>query len=224
MAMTGYQKGNLSVSEVEKNITSLMRSEDKSFNFLKQQLRSAKDIHTKGGHVTRVNSDQIYRVMFDNKRIILDNSEKSDKDMLLDSRPLNKVEEGMLVRYISNLPKSVKYSKNIQNISSRYKSKKEVLFRNFLKALLNDELNLNSNLFKNYRDIVDYIKDYDSSYSISENYIAQLKRRGNFVKVPYNVGKKSKDLFIEGFITYVLIKFPDFNKDGLFTKIDDDKL
>lgn len=205
IAMTGYQRGGLNVSEVQDNISAVMDSDDKSFNFLKKQLRSAKDIYMKGGQVTGVFSDQVYRVMYDNKRIILDDL-NSD---LLDSRPLDKIEEGMLVRYISQLPKTVLYSRNIQSVSSRYKSKDELIIRNFLKALLRNELNLRSDSFNNYREIVSFIKDFRPGYNISENYISQLKRRGNFVRVP-------KTDFGISFVDYVRVRFPEFDGERLF--------
>jgi hypothetical protein len=143
--------------------------------------------------------------MYDNKRIILDNV-NSD---LLDSRPLNNVDEGMLIRYISKMPKTVVYSKNINSVSSKYKSKGEMIVRNFIKALLSDELNLNKDSFNNYKEIVDYIKEFNNVYSISENYISQLKRRGNYVRIPRT---DEGELFVE----YVRNRFPDFDSDGLF--------
>lgn len=206
MAMTGFQKGSMNVSEVRDYVSGIMDTNEKAFNFLKMQLRGAKEIYMKGGQVTSVYSDQMYRVMYDNKRIIIDDINSN----LLDSRPLNNVDEGMLVRYISNLPKTYLYSRNIQSVSAKYKSKDELIIRNFIKALLNNNLNLEKDSFNNYREIVDYIKDFKPEYNISENYISQLKRRGNFVKVPRNE-------FGELFVDYVKIRFPNFDSDGLFT-------
>jgi len=203
--MTGYQRGNLSLSEIKDSILDIINSDDKYFYYLKHQLRSAKDIYMKGGHVTSVYSDQIYRLMYDNKRLIQD-SVNSD---LYDSRPLKDVDEGMLIRYISKLPKTIMYSKNVNSVRCRYKSKGELIVRNFIKALLMNELNLNKDSFKSYKEIVDYIKEFNKEFNISENYISQLKRRGNYVKIP----RTDEGIL---FVDYVRIRFPDFEGNKLF--------
>jgi hypothetical protein len=208
MAMTGYQKGNNKISDVYSNVSDVLLTKEKSFNFLTSRLRSAKDIYLKGGHVTMIYSDQIYRLMFDNKRIILD---KDINVTLFDSKPLKNIEEGKMLRYISKLPKTISYSKMSGSGSiNLYKSNEELMIRNFIKALLRGELNLNSDSFKNYHEIVKFIKDYKSDFTISENYIAQLKRRGNFVKVPRFVG-------CEKFVDHIRKRFKDFDDAGLFS-------
>jgi len=206
--MTGYQKGSNKISDVYSKVSDVLLSKEKSFNFLTSRLRSAKDIYLKGGHVTMIFSDQIYRVMFDNKRVIL------DKDLnvtLFESKPLKNVEEGKMLRYISKLPKTITYSKMSGSGNKNiYKSNEELMIRNFIKALLRDELNLNSKSFKNYNELVNFIKDYKSEFTISENYIAQLKRRGNFVKVPRFLG-------CEKFNDHIRKRFKDFDDAGLFS-------
>src|SRR5688572_14023784 len=107
MAMTGYQKGSNSISDVYELVNKTMDSEEKSFMFLTKQLRSAKEIYLHGGQVTMKYSDQIYRVMYDNKRFIIDKEGEKELDptkTILDSKPLEKVEDGRLLRFVSNLP------------------------------------------------------------------------------------------------------------------------
>jgi hypothetical protein len=135
---------------------------------------------------------------------------EDENSTLLDSKPLNTVEEGSLIRYISKLPKVNLYSKNINNqTSGKYANKLDLAVRNFIRALVKNELNLNSDSFDCYKDIVAYIKNYNSNISISENIISQLKRRGSFCKVPRN----TETLL---FVDYIKIKFPNFDYEGFF--------
>src|SRR3954454_24829960 len=128
MAMTGYQRGNNKITEVYSKVSEVLLTKEKYFNFLTSRLRSAKEIYLKGGHVTMIYSDQIYRLMFDNKRVIL------DKDLnvtLFESKPLKNVEEGKMLRYISKLPKTSSYSKMSGCGSNNlYKSNEELMIRN----------------------------------------------------------------------------------------------
>jgi hypothetical protein len=181
---------------------------DKELTFIQKQLRSGKDIFKHGGHVTDVLSDKLFRLIYDNKRFIIEDDNKT----LLDSRHLNTIAEGSLLRFISKLPKTSLYSKNMSNpVSGKYKSKIELYVRNFIKALLNNMLGLDSNVFQTYDEIIMYLKDFDSKISISANSITQLKRRGSFNKVPRNP---------EGllFVDYIKIKFPKFESDEFFKK------
>jgi hypothetical protein len=180
MAATGFQKGAASLSEVQRLFLEKLKSDDKSLLFLRSSLRSALDIYKEGGHVTRTYSDQIFRIMYDNKRIIVDSD-----NTLFDSIPLRQADIGELLRYISSLPKTKQYSRNSSSINlNKYNSNIELITRNFVKALLNNQLGLNLNSFENYKHIVSYLRKYDNDIKISENYISQLKRRGSFVKVP----------------------------------------
>jgi hypothetical protein len=210
MAATGFQKGAASLNEVQNLFIDKLKSDDKSLLFLRTSLRSALDIYKEGGHVTRTYSDQIFRLMYDNKRLIIDSD-----NTLLDSKPLNKADIGELLRYISNLPKSKQYSRNSNTVNlNKYNSNIELFARNFVKALLVNELGLNINSFENYKHIVSYLKKYNSDIKINENYISQLKRRGMFVKVPWSIEN-------DKFANYVKLKFPNFDsnkfwKEGSF--------
>jgi len=205
LAATGFQRGNLSLQEIH-NLFLETLLKDKELFFIQKQLRSGKDIFKKGGHVTDILSDKIYRLLYDNKRFIIEEKGKT----LLDSRPLNTIDEGSLLRYISKLPKVSLYSINISNPNSgKYKNKQDLMVRNFIRALLNNMFNLNSDYFKNYAEIIEYLKEFDKSISISENSISQLKRRGFFTKVPRNA---ESELFVD----YIKIKFPNFEEKEWF--------
>lgn len=205
MAATGFQKGSASLSEIQSLFFDKLKSNDKTLLFLRSSLRSALDIYKEGGHVTRTYSDQVFRLMYDNKRIIVDSN-----NTLLDSVPLNKADIGELLRYIGNLPKTKQYSRNSSSANlNKYSNNIELIVRNFVKALLNNQLGLDINSFENYKHIVSYLSKYSNDIKISENYISQLKRRGSFVKVPWSIEN-------EKFVNYVKLKFPNFDSNKIW--------
>lgn len=205
VATTGFQRSNYTLEEVYELFLNKLKG-NKEINFIQTQLRSGKDIFKKGGNVTNVLSERTFRLLYDNKRFIIEDNQKT----LLDSRPLNTIHEGSLLRYISKLPKTTFYAKNMSSSKSLvYKSKIDVAVRNFIKALFKNELNLNCNAFNCYSDIITYLKDFDKGISITENSISQLKRRGDFIKVP-----KTKETIL--FAEYIKIKFTLFNDTEFF--------
>lgn len=200
MAATGFQKGSREILELEKEFKDLLDSEDKTKVFIQHTLRSGKDIINQGGHVTNKLSERNFRLLFDNKRLIVD-SNKSLKD----SKPLETAELGDYLRSIGNLPKRGEYSTDYgTDYKTVYKGKRDVVIRNFLKALLNNELNIDVGVFEGYSELVKYINNYSSEYKISENGLAQLKRRSKFVKVDRNLES-------EKFVAYVKERFPQFD-------------
>lgn len=205
LAATGFQRSNLTLEEIYEMFLNKIKG-NKEINFIQKQLRSGKDIFKKGGNVTDILSDRTFRLFYDNKRFIIEDINKT----LLESKPLNTVQEGDLLRYISKLPKTSFYAKNMSVSKSLvYKNKLDVAIRNFIKALFKNELNLNSNAFECYGDIIKYLKDFDKEFSITENSISQLKRRGDFIKVPRT---NDTELFAE----YVKFKFEFFNDKDFF--------
>jgi len=208
IATTGYQKGSQSLVHLESIFEEIIKSEDKSLIYLQKRLRSAKDLFTEGGHVTMVFRDQKYRLNFDNKRIIIENKNET----LLDSKPLKSIYEGEILRYISKLPNTTVYSEFTPSVGTSYKNEKDMIVRNFIKALLNNKLNLDSGYFSNYKEIVSFVRGYDPDSKINAVYISQLKRRGNFVVIP-----KSKES--DKFFDYVKATFPLFDYDN-FTNTD----
>ena len=205
MAATGFQKGLASLSELQSLFLDKLKSNDKTLLFLRSSLRSALDIYKEGGHVTRTYSDQAFRLMYDNKRLIVDSN-----NTLLDSVPLNKADIGELLRYIGNLPKTKQYSRNSSSVNlNKYSNNIELIVRNFVKALLNNQLGLDINSFENYKHIVSFLSKYSNDIKISENYISQLKRRGSFVKVPWSIEN-------EKFVNYVKLKFPNFDSNKIW--------
>jgi hypothetical protein len=205
LAATGYQKGSNGFKDVEALFLEALDS-DKELIYIQKQLRTGKDIFVKGGNVTEKLSDRKFRLMYDNKRRVIE----VEGTTLFDSAPLKNVEEVSLLRYISNLPKTKGYSRNLSSSDSgKYKNSLDLVVRNFVRALLNNLCGLDVKVFKNYSQIVNFLKEYDNKAAISENVISQLKRRGGFCKVP-------KTLEGESFVEHVQVKFPKFDPEKFF--------
>lgn len=207
-SITGLQRRSLGLEteQQEEYFKEILNSEEKRISYLASSLRSAVDIHKKGGHVSMVFKDQYYSFVYDNKRNILDNT--CSQPSFHDSRPLVDIEQAKQFRFIASLNDKPNYHKHLEpNITKKYKTTDEIAVRNFIKALFADELNLDSKKFKSYSEIAAFIKDYNK-FVISENYIANLKRRKNTrVKI-----KRTKE--VSRFIEYVKSKFPDFDATG----------
>lgn len=73
-ATTGFQTRGYTQEELIVTLTKTLQSENKELEYVQNSLRSAYDIYKDGGHVTMVYSDKIFRLLYDNKRIIVDNS------------------------------------------------------------------------------------------------------------------------------------------------------
>lgn len=96
-------------------------------------------------------------------------------------------------------------SRHTKNKGKRYYNKEiGIIYVNFLKALLHNELNLECSKFKCYADILEYLQKFSKDITFSKNYISQLKTRGGkFNKVP--LSPQSLD-----FVKYVLKTYPEF--------------
>lgn len=205
-----------------------MGSSGKSISFIQHSLRSALDIYRGGGHVTDVFKDRLFRMHYDNRRLIIvpkdqeDYFENSDvidySNILLDSKPLKTIKECMYYRYFSSLHKKIIYQKNnaTSGVKSKYISYLELAIRNFLVGLMNNQYNLDYSSFHSYKEIVNYIHNYNDtseskSFKISPNMLSKLKRK------KINI-KKSVPKTIETieFVDYVKVKFPRFDEDSFF--------
>ena len=101
MAATGFQRQKLKNSELNELLTKTFNSDEKVINFIRTSLRSALDVYKYGGHVTQTFTDQIFRLHYDNRRIItipidlvpLFNNTEIIYNFLLDSKPVKTVKE-----------------------------------------------------------------------------------------------------------------------------------
>jgi hypothetical protein len=81
--------------------TDTFKSDDKTLEYIQSRLRSATDIYKHGGHVTMVYRDQLFRMHYDNKRVLVDDRLGLTEEVLLDSKPLQNISQGENLRFIS---------------------------------------------------------------------------------------------------------------------------
>lgn len=239
MAATGFQRNLFNLNEIEELFENTMNSNNKEIVYINHRLRSALEIFKKGGHVTSVYKDQVFRLVFDNRRKIIQpvelegglESELVNKSILLDSHPVEDINQAKLYRYLGKLNKSTVYQKN-SSIGDSYKNtyvnKTDIAIRNFVRGLLNGEFNLDNKYFKNYSEICSFINNYKHHIEsierspeerlkskfllITPNIVAQLKRRSVIPKVLINNESTEK------FIDYVKETFPDFDSNKFYNR------
>jgi hypothetical protein len=162
--------------------------------------------------------DQIYRLLFDNRRQIIEplNFKSSDfSNCILDSMPLYSIGECKRLRFISKIQRTSIYNKNTSKSSRNvYKNYLELVVKNFIKGYLNKEplFGLQGNEFKNYRELQDFIHAYEplKHILISSQSISNLKHRKMIFK-PVIKRKETLD-----FIEYVKTKIKSFNENEFF--------
>jgi hypothetical protein len=208
MAATGFQKGLYSMVELEKLLKDTMNSKNKEIVYLNHRLRSSLDVFKHGGHVTSVYKDQVFRLFYDNKRVI----QEGGGDFL-DSKPVQNIDQAELFRFLGKLPRKTMYEKNTTSVNSyknTYKNTIDVVARNFIRNYLSGDLNLDNKYFKNYTELAEFVNNFDNSLKITPNIIAQLKRRPARPKIIL------KDSRSEKFVEYISEKFPSFNGSKFF--------
>jgi len=214
IATTGLQRREFSKEALDKILNATMEEVDKSNVFVEKSLRSAIDIWKNGGSVTDSYREKVFRMLFDNRRIIIDDSIEG-MGSLKDSKPVLNTSVALLNRFIGKMSSQVSYHKNTHNtpLKTRYNSKLELGIRTFIRGLFSKDYNLDISIFENYKDVVDFIKGYNGyngSYKINENVIALLKRR------PAIKRKIEKTVELEGFVKHIKTKFPDFDEKSFF--------
>jgi len=176
-------------------------------------LRSAKDIYKNGGHVTEKLRDQKVRVLFDNRREIIESKDLNTYDMsncLLDSKPLKTKEECLHFRFLSKFSFLKPFLRNSPNnliTISKYRSYLEVGVRNFIKGYLAKEpcFGLKGTEFKTYGEIIHFICGFTHAkcIKISRQSISQLKQRRLILRpVPKTEENKMFALYIATLIPY----------------------
>lgn len=166
-ATTGFQARNLTLADMESMFLDVLSKEDKSIEYIQFSLRSAKDIFKKGGHVTPVYKDQVFRLHYDNRRVIQTDKKLKGKPYdlsktLLDSLPVESKEVCANLRKVSKLHKTKIYNRETSKLSGNiYKSYIDLAIRNFVKGLVSEPkmYSLDDRL-KNYADIIDFVEGY----------------------------------------------------------------
>lgn len=218
IATTGFQHGVYgNKTELLGGLIATVKSENKTLEFIQRRLRSATDIYKKGGNVTMHSRDQLFRMHFDNRRVLeWETTIPATIEGLSDSKPLTNVNQGKNLRFIAKLSKNKQYGKytGVAKIVSKYNNRDEIAVRNFLKGLLSTppKFNLNREEFKTYQSIVDFIKEYNPKIIVTRDSLGSLNNRVKNLKcLPVNRSETS-----EAFISYVKEKFKDFDEESFF--------
>lgn len=216
-ASTGLQTKGLSLENLDYLFKNTMAGEDRIIEYIQTSLRSAKELYTHGGHVTKTYADRIVKLEYDNKRIIdlpdtLENT-RDFSNILLDSSPaLNKNSVDGL-RYLNSVHKRSAYSK-ITSVpgNSKYRSYEDLAIRNFIKSILKDPPSHGLESFESYSDLIEFIREYKPSYKVSKSSLSNLKARKVVIK---GVPRTPETLAFAG---YLEIRFKSFDKKAFFEK------
>jgi len=205
-ATTGFQARGYKNDELKTFFTSILKSDNKEFNYIYSTLTSPNTIYKSKVkmNVTIYYSDHVFRLLFDNKRFIIDSNNSFHS-----SKPWFNVNQAMNSRRIANIIKNNEYQKLTHVKSNKeYKNYTELAIRNFIRALFNNDFNIN-NPFNSYNDIIEFIKTFDKKINLQKYTISRIKNNDKFI---YNNVPLNKDTF--KFATFVKTKFPlfDFNK------------
>ena len=216
-ATAGFQGGGYSHLEIVNFYKEALSSSDKEFEYIQSSLRGAKDVFKFGGHVTEKLRDQIVRVVFDNRRKIVESDKVFNYDMsnrLFDSKPLLNKEECSKYRFLSKFGYKKSYLKSAPTLKnlSKYRSYIEVGVRNFIKGYLAKEpcFGLKGTEFLSYNDLIQFIHGFDHSKNVklSRQSVSQLKHKKLVLrpvpKTPENVA----------FVDYLASKIPVFDKQS----------
>lgn len=212
--MSGLQRLSLGkdAESIELFLKTGLKNPSKKIHFISSRLRSAGDIFKKGGHVTMIYSDQSYSLLYDNKRRITPEANTCAGSALMDSIPLKDKTEALVYKNISKFASKSTYQTNLpQRTVKKYKSYIELGVRNFIKALFSNELNLDSNCFGSYSELITFInQSLEVKYRLTPSGVAMLNYRKNSrVLVP-----RTPDL--ELFVERVKSKFPFFDDKAFF--------
>lgn len=214
-ASTGFQSKGVRREDLDCMFRNTMGGEDRVIEFIQGSLRSAKDIYLHGGHVTKTYADRVFRLEYDNKRVLnlpIESSNLSNdySNTLLDSSPANDVDVVKKLRFLSGVHRKTIYNKMSNSVgNSKYKSNLDLAIRNFVKGCIKDPPGYNLQNIGSYSDIIEFVKNYKQDYRISKASISNLKNRKLIVK---DVPKTTESL---AFVEYVKSKYPTFD-DKLF--------
>lgn len=75
-ATTGFQAQQIDRETMVGEFIKTLDSTEKGFNFIQQSLRNANDIYKKGGHVIMSYADREFKLLYDNRRRIVDDDEQ----------------------------------------------------------------------------------------------------------------------------------------------------
>lgn len=222
-ATTGFQSFGYEQGELVSLFKTTLSSGVKEFEYTQSRLRSAKDVFKTGGHVTEVLRDQKVRLLYDNRRRIVEPSSYTGFDMsneIFDSMPLNTIDECSRIRFISKLPYKKPYLKNApvkKEIRSVYRTYLEVGVRNLIKGYLAKEpfFGLKGTEFTGYKDLISFIQGFDlfGEIKISKSSISHLKHRRLILR-PVPVTTRNLE-----FVSYIKTRIPYFDSESFLKRV-----
>lgn len=216
-ATAGFQGKGYTHAEIVSFYKKALSSEDKEFEYTQSSLRSAKDVFKQGGHVTEKLRDQIVRVLYDNRREIIEpeNFEGFDlSKVLLDSKPFKNKEDSLQFRFLSKFAHKKSYLKSVtpSKTKNKYKSYIEVGIRNFIKGYLSKEpcFGLNGTEFLSYGEIMHFIFGFDHAkcVKLTRHSISHLKQRKIIIRPVPNTPENRR------FADYIQSKLPYFDRES----------
>ena len=220
IATTGIQhKAFQDKDDMLKWFIETMKSSNRTLEFVQGRLRSATDIYKRGGHVTMLKRDQLFRMHYDNRRQLeWETTIPQSIEVLVDSKPLETILQGRNLRFIARLCKQPQYGKYIGGSKKlrEYRGKEELVVRNFLKCLLSTPplYNLTRNELNTYPLIIDYLKMYNPSLKVSENSLALISYKVRHNKLKWRPLQPTAES--EKFINFLLVKFKDLDVEGFY--------
>lgn len=214
VAMTGFQRKSVkSLKDLESIISTSYSRNKKEIYFMKSSLRGANEIYKKGGDSTMKYSEQKFRLIYDNKRMVVlpkdlhkkypENVKKDSKGwyldltagkgLLLDTNPYRDVDQCRLNRYIGNRLRNriYKHREYLPRLLPQFSCYKDMEVRSIFRKYIVDSRNVGpitflSKFFELLK--VGYGRAKLQKYL---DYIAGLKIYGDYI--PNAVPKKVLD-------------------------------
>jgi hypothetical protein len=215
LATTGFQhKKYWDKRELFDVLEEVFKTDSRTIEYIMNSLRSASEVYKKGGHVTMKYRDQLFRMHFDNRRILSwETSIPNSIECLVDSIPVSDVKTGVCLRFVGSVVKKKLYGKYTNaGVRKKYLSVEETAVRNFVKGVVSSPplFNLPTGCFSKSRDVLEFVHGYNPELKISEQSLSMYKTR--LVKL----GKVKRSKETDGFVQYVKKAFPTFDLDSFY--------
>lgn len=172
-AMTGFQSRGLGMAGLREQVALGFVSERKEVGFVQSSLRSSVEIYKRGGHMTAVYRDQVFRLLYDNRRRLLipENVAKRDlvlegsrealeiidlSETMLDSEPLPDRGDCKVLRFITKQAKGGE-SYNVETTRSKgsvYKTVGDLCVRQVVRGMYGNYLGVDVGIYKGYKEFV----------------------------------------------------------------------
>jgi hypothetical protein len=184
---------------------------DKEFEYIQRSLRGGNEIYKQGGHVVMQYKERNFKLFYDNRREIIE-----DSNTLLDSKPLKSTSQAQELRELVKITDEKIYNKVLTKRGNKtYKNVLDTAVRTFIKGLLLDKplfgLDVYKDRFKSYKDIINFVKDCGAtSIRLSYSSLSHLKNRKIAIKLVDRTDE------IEEFVKILKTKLPLFKEEEFY--------